>query len=339
MKSYHHYENPLYNRPSKLELAAFALLLLLGAGLLALLGLAGCANAALPVQTPAEHKLDAAQTAQLSHAAAAVGAAKFANQANPEGLPKTATAGELNVADANLPQAKPEDAREALARVNAALTGQLAAAQKAWQEAENQGNVLQSRIDDLQKQVAAEKAWAAANEKKANDRLCVITALLVGGVFSIAAGLSLAAGMYFSLPKLEYGAGGLGLAGALAFFAATQVGSAHFNLMATVVILGGIAAAVYSLWHGFAGGSVIQTKAGGFDQVMSAVKKLAGEVAADVETDAKAVWHWLAEELDQAHKALVADWQKLETVFTTPPTPPSQNATNHAPVASHTSGN
>ncbi|HVU37927.1 MAG TPA: hypothetical protein VHC95_06300 [Opitutales bacterium] len=339
MKQVHHYENPLYNRPSQSELAVFTLILLLGIWLFVLLGLAGCAASALPGQTPAEHKLNAAQSAQLSHAAAAVQAAKSANAANPDGLPKTATAGELGVADANLPEPKPEDAREALARVNAALTGKLAEAEKAWADAEAKGGVLQGKISGLEKQVAAEKAATAANEKKANDRLCIIAALMIGGVFGIAAGLSLTAGIYFSLPKLEYGAGGLGVAGALAFFAATQVGSVHFNDIATVVILGGMAAAIYSIWHGFAGGSVIQTKAGGFERAMSVVKKLADEVAGDVETDAKKIWRWLAEELDQAHKVIIADWQKLETVFADPPAPLLQNTAGGIPPQSGTSNN
>ena len=316
MKSFHHYPAPLYNRPSKLELLTFGLVATLAAILLGLLTLAaGCASGAPPGETPSEKKLAVVQDAQLSQAAAAVNAAKFANQANPDGPPKTATAGELSVADANLPDAKPADAREALARVNAALTGQLAAAQKSWNDAVAQGNALQGKVDALEKQVIAERATAAANEQKANDRLCVIAALIAGGVLSVAAALSLAAGIYFSLTKLEYGAGGLGLCGALAFFAATQVGSAHFNLLATLVIIGGLAAMVYSVGQSFAGGSALQTKADAFDQTLSALRKFAGEVAGDAETDAKEIWHWLGVELDQAHKALVADWQNLAALF------------------------
>ncbi len=332
MKSLHYYPKPAHAKPSKLELAVFGFVLILFAifiGLLTLLG--GCASPGLPGQTPSERKLATAQSAQLSHAAAAVNAAQAANQANPDGLPKTATAGELSVADANLPPAKTEDAREALARVNAALTGELATAQKAWNDAETKGHYLEDKVDTLQKQVATERAAATANEKKANDRLCIIAALIVGGVLVVAAALSLAAGMYFSLTKLEYGAGGLGLCGALAFFAATQVGSVHFNFLATAALLGGIAGGVYVVWQSFAGGSAIQAKANGFDQVFSALRKFAGEVATDTETGAKSIWHWVGTELDRAQKALVADWQKLETVFadkpkSAPPTTPSPSA-------------
>jgi len=284
--------------------------------------LAGCASPDLPGETKTEAKLDQAEQMQLSRAAAAVDAAKSANEANPDGLAKTATAGELDVADANLPAAKLEDAREALARVNAALTGQLSAAQKAWNDAAAEGKELQNKVDFLEKQVVAERAAAAANEKMANDRRCINAALTVGGLLSVAAALSLATGMYFGWLKLKYGAAGLGLCGALAFFAATQVGTAHFNFLATLVIIGGVAAASYCTWHGFAGGNTLQTKAGGFDQAFSALRKFAGEMATDTETDAKNIWRWLGVELDRAHKALVADWEKLEEAFASKPNPP-----------------
>jgi hypothetical protein len=94
--------------------------------------------------------------------------------------------------------------------------------------------------------------------------------------------------------------------------------------------LGGLAAAIYTVWHGYAGGSALQAKANGFEQVLSAVRKFAEEVASDTEADAKKIWHWLGTEMDQAQKALVADWQKLETLFSgkkasapTPTAPPT----------------
>jgi hypothetical protein len=52
---------------------------------------------------------------------------------------------------------------------------------------------------------------------------------------------------------------------------------------------------------------------------MRAIRNFAGEVAADVESDGKKLWQWLGVEFDAAHKALVADWQKLEALFTTAP--------------------
>ncbi len=314
MKSLHHYPTPHYSQPTKLEWAIFGLSLL-AAGLLLGLLCSGCAASALPGETRSEAKLDTAQTRQLSAASASVQAASQANAANPPGAPKTAVAGELGVAKANLPAPQPADAKEALARVNAALTGQLADAQKAWNAAVARGDGLAAQVGILQKQVVAERATAAANAKKATDRLCVIAALLVGGGLSVLAALSLAAGMYFTLPKLEYGAAGLGLGGAAAFFTATQVGTAYFNLLAMGVLISGVAALVYTVWHGFADGSTLQIKAQGFDAVFGAVRNLAGEVAANTEAGARKLWQSLSVELDAAHKALVADWQKLERLL------------------------
>jgi hypothetical protein len=315
MKQLHHYTPQHYSQPTKLEWAMFGLSLV-AAGLLLGLLCSGCATAALPGETQAEAKLDTAQARQLSAASASVQAAGQANAANPPGAPQTAVAGELSVANANLPAPQPADAKEALARVNAALTGQLADAQKGWNAAVAKGTTLDAQVDLLQKQVVAERAAEAASAKKATERLCIIAALVVGGALSVAAALSLAAGLYFSLPKLEYGAAGLGLGGVAAFFAATQVGTAHFNLLAMIVLIGGVAALVYTVWGGFAGGSTLQTKAQGFDAAITAVRDLAGEVAADTEAGAKKLWHWLSVELDAAHKALIADWDKLEAFFT-----------------------
>ena len=308
----------------------------LNAILLLLLIAAGCSSPALPGETRAEAKLENVEARQLSAAAAAVDAAKFANQANPDGPPKTATAGELNVADANLPPADAEDAREALARVNAALTGQLAEAQTGWNDAIARGHALDAQIASLQMQVAAERATAAALQREATNRLCVLAALLVGGALFVGAALSLAAGLYFSLIKLEYGAIGLALCAACAFFTATQVGSAHFNFLATAVIIAALTALGYTIWHSFAGGATLKNKANGFEAVFSAVRKFAGAAAADTESGAKKLWHWLGVELDSAHKALVADWQKLESVFTPSanrdsqpaPIPPASGAQN-----------
>jgi len=302
------------SQPTKLEWAVFGLSAVVALVIVALL-FSGCASTVLPGETRAEAQLDTAQTRQLSAASASVQAADQANTANPPGAPKTAVAGELRVANANLPAPQPGDAREALARVNAALTGQLADAQTAWNAAVARGNALDAQVGFLQKQVVAERAAAAANAQKATDRLCVIAALLVGGALSVLAALSLAAGLYFTLPKLEYGAAGLGVGGAAAFFAATQVGTAHFNLLAMAVLVGGMGALGYTVWNSFTGGGTLKTKAAAFDSAMAAVRDLAGEVAADTEAGAKKLWQWLGVELDAAHKALVSDWQKLEGMF------------------------
>jgi hypothetical protein len=326
MKPLHHYSAQYYSQPTKLELAVFGLSLVV-AGLLFGLLLAGCSSTTLPGETRAEAQLDTTEARQLSAASASVQAAGQANAANPPGVPKTTVAGELSVANANLPAPRPEDAKKAQARVNAALTGQLAEAQNAWNTAVAKGNALDAQVDLLQKQVVAERATAAANAKKANNRLCIIAALVVGGVLSVLAALSLAAGMYFTLPKLEYGAAGLGLCGAAAFFAATQVGTTHFNLLAMVVLIGGVGALGYTVWNSVAGASTLQTKAQGFDAVFSAIRDLAGEVAEDTEAGAKKLWHWLGVELDAAHKALVADWQKLEALLGGKPSPTTAQTT------------
>jgi hypothetical protein len=278
--------------------------------------LAACAAPGLPGETKAESTLENVETRQLSAASASVQAAGQANQANPEGAPKAAVAGELGVAAANLPAANAEDARAALARVNAALAGKLAEAQKGWDEASARGHALDAQVSDLQKQVVAERATAAEAQRKATEHSCVFAALLVGGVLFIGGALSLAAGMYFTLPKLEYGALGLALCAACAFFAATQVGTVHFNVLATVVLAGAVLALAYTVWSGFQGGSTIKAKAGGFDAAMLAVRHFLGDAALDASSDAKKLWHWLGVELDAAHKALVADWEKLDALFT-----------------------
>ena len=281
--------------------------------------LAACSSPALPGETKAEVRLENVQTRQLSAASASVRAADTANQANPDGAPKVAVAGELGVAAANLPAANVEDSRAAEARVNAALAGKLAEAQKGWDDARARGEILDTQIGSLQKQVVAERAAAAEAQRKATDRLCVIAALLVGGALFLGGALSLAAGMYFTLPKLEYGALGLALCAACAFCAATQVGTAHFNILATLVLAGGVAALAYTVWSGFQGGSAMQAKAAGFDAAMQAVRNFAGEVATDAGSDAKKLWQWLGLELDAAHKALSADWKKLEALFAAQP--------------------
>jgi len=289
---------------------SFTLLGVLATGILA-----ACAAPALPGETKAEVKLEKVAARQLSAASASVQAADEANAANPDGAPKTAVAGELGVAAANLPTASGEDARAALARVNAALTGKLSEAQKGWTDAVARGRALDAEVATLEKQVVAERAAAAEAQRKATERMCVIAALLVGGALFMAAAMSLAGGLYFTLPRLEYGALGLAAGAACAFFAATQVGSTRFNILAMVVLVGGVAALAYAGWAGWQGGRTLKTKAGGFDSAMLAVRHFLGEAAGGVETEAKRLWRWLGVELDGAHKALVADWQEWEASF------------------------
>jgi hypothetical protein len=300
-----------YTRAERLLALICATLFLLAVAIM----LAGCHSPMASPETPAEAKLDSAQMKQLSAAAAAVDAANVANQANPDGLPKTAVSGELEVADANLPPASAADGKTALNRVNEALAGDLEKAHAGWAAAIQQGNILSSKVSDLEKQVAVERATAIAAQRKATERLCVIAALTVGGALFVGAALSLAAGLYFGLKKLELGAAGLALCGAGAFFAATQVGTTRFDVLAMIVLAGGVGGLVYVVWSGFYDGATIKAKASGFDAVFCAVRQAAGEVEAGIEADAQKLWRYLSVELDKAHKALVADWDKLTALF------------------------
>jgi hypothetical protein len=300
-----------YSRTEKLFALICATLFILAVAAM----LAGCRSPMALPETPAEAKLDSAQTKQLSAAAAAVDAANVANQANPDGLPKTAVNGELEVADANLPPASAADGKAALERVNEALAGDLEKSRAGWAAAIQEGNTLSSKVSDLEKQVAVERATAAEAQRKATDRLCVIAALAVGGALFVGAALSLAAALYFGLTKLKLGAAGLALCGAGAFFAATQVGTTRFDVLAMIVLIGGIGGLVYVVWFGFHDGATIKAKAGGFDAVFGALRQAADEAAAGIETDAQKLWNYLSVELDKAHKALVADWDKLAALF------------------------
>jgi hypothetical protein len=299
----------------KVFLATLFVIALIFFGLPILAYLAGCAQPAIVGETKTEARLDTDQSKQLSAARASVDAASgAAAAAQPEPV-KVAVVGELGVAQANLPPATPVDEQAATDRVNDALSGKLAAAQQSWQEAVARGDSLSGQVASLQKQLVAERAAAAVAQEKANERLCVMAALETGGGLFAAAALALAAGMYFGLPKLEYAAAGLALCAVAAFFAATQVGSGRFDLLAMLVLGGGVGALVYAVWSGFEGGGTIATKATGFDAAFSAIEKFAEDIAADAETDAKKLWVWLETELDAAHKALVTDWDKLAQLF------------------------
>ncbi len=123
-----------------------------------------------PAPPPAEVKtapaLNNALGTQDSKTAAAVGAAIEANTHNAEGPAKTATAGELSVAQANLPTPTDKDKAEALARVNAALQGNLQFANDEWAKARVAAGALQSQIDALQLQVKNERVAAAQELQK-----------------------------------------------------------------------------------------------------------------------------------------------------------------------------
>lgn len=105
-----------------------------------------------------------AETAALSKAAAAVGAASRANEQNPAGLPKTAVSSELSVANAALPEPSAADAAAAQARVDLVLAGKLDEAQKAYAAA-------QTEAANLRAQVERERAENAATLKATFERL------------------------------------------------------------------------------------------------------------------------------------------------------------------------
>lgn len=122
-----------------------------------------------PANVASAPALAAASTQQQSKAAAAVAAATAANDANPPGPAQVATAGELSVAQASLPAPADADRAEALARVNAALTGRLDEAQQGWAKARTDAAALADRVKALEEQVAAERTAAAAELKRQLD--------------------------------------------------------------------------------------------------------------------------------------------------------------------------
>lgn len=88
-------------------------------------------------------------------------AAEIANLSNPDGPPKSATAGAISVVRSLAGPANAEDRAVALALVNKALTGKLIEAQNGWEEARHNATALLSRIDALETQVAEERVQAA----------------------------------------------------------------------------------------------------------------------------------------------------------------------------------
>jgi hypothetical protein len=107
--------------------------------------------------TPTQVKVDEAQEERQSVAAANVQAARGANELNPEGNPKAAVEGALSVAQASLPDPRPEHAAKALADVNAALRGDLKTANAAWAQAIAERKQADSELVALQKILDAER--------------------------------------------------------------------------------------------------------------------------------------------------------------------------------------
>jgi hypothetical protein len=194
---------------------AFAILLM------ALLG-PSCSHvpkAPPPSDVKSSAPLRAASTEQQSKAAAAIGAAAFANDQNQAGAAKEATAGELSVATANLPPPADKDKVEALARANAALAGKLDEAQQKWELARADGAARLGRIAQLEAQVEAERKAAAIEmqrqlqaardeerRKAEAEQRRIIAWIFYGGAFllTVAAAVVLGTSQYvpFFGPKL-----------------------------------------------------------------------------------------------------------------------------------------
>lgn len=203
-----------------------------GALVFLVLGLGRCQSVPTPpppanvVSAPA---LKAATSDQSSKASAAVQGATLANQSNPEGMPKTAVAGELTVATANLPLPTDQDRLEALQRVNAALSGDLAGAKASWLKATSDAALLSDKVRALEAQVEAERLAAAQelqrqlatarNEERQKAEAAqrkLLGLIFYGfGALLVAAGaamLLLGAQIPFLGPRAALSAGGAGIA-------------------------------------------------------------------------------------------------------------------------------
>jgi len=165
-------------------------------GCLLLCGFGPCVHVRRPVAvSPAPGPVAQAAT---SKAAAAVCAGSVAVQSVPASPAQEATAGELSVAKAYLPAPTPEDAAEALARVNAALAGDLETARAAWAKAE--GKAVQMQIEkeaEQAKHAAAIEAMQAgyqAEIKRLEDEAARWEKRIVTLVFTIGGGLVMVLG-------------------------------------------------------------------------------------------------------------------------------------------------
>lgn len=112
-----------------------------------------------PEQSPQDRKETEVRDAQLSKASAAVGAAAFAGEQLPPSNAAEAVRGEVGVAAQNLPAPTDADRAEALARVAAALRGDLDTARKGWAASESEARKLATELA-----VAKQAAQAARDE-------------------------------------------------------------------------------------------------------------------------------------------------------------------------------
>lgn len=114
------------------------------------------------VPAPSDAKASKIIDDAASKVSASVRAAARANDANPDGAAKTATAGELSVAQSILPEPSAADAAAAFERVNNALRGDLTKAQAQWQQASGEAATLRANLASSQAAAERERADAAA---------------------------------------------------------------------------------------------------------------------------------------------------------------------------------
>lgn len=211
-----------------------------------------------PADVPSASGLRSASADQASRAAAAVKAAQTANAANPAGHPRAATEGELSVAAANLPTPQPADDREAQARVNAALRGDLATARTAWDKATADAAALAARVAHLEAQVQFERDAAAKElqrqlaqardeerRKAEAETRRLVGWIFFGGAFMLAAAAALvlgtAASVPFFGPKLAIS---LGIGSAASAALGVAINEVLANPWIVRVLIGVIVAAV-----------------------------------------------------------------------------------------------
>ncbi|MDR2982004.1 MAG: hypothetical protein LBV12_07120 [Puniceicoccales bacterium] len=143
------------------------------------------AQEASPTAGPAQAQVD-------SKASAAVHAAGVANDQNPDGPPKIATAGELVIAGTLLPTPNEKDRAEALERVNLALQGQLDAYARKLDVAARLSKDLKGTLDEERGKSSARIQELIVQLTQA--RLTTVS-LIYAGVGSVLFALGAAAGV------------------------------------------------------------------------------------------------------------------------------------------------
>jgi hypothetical protein len=227
----------------------------------------------------------------------------------------------LGVAAANLPAPSKEDANAALARVNAALTGDLATARRQWAEATAAAEKMQTQIAELTKQRDVERATAAEVERRNQIHLWQARMLATGVLlYLIAAGLT-AAGVFMSLPALYRTAIAPAAFATLALFAAYEAGTTAFAWLAWGTLAGAVGSLIFAGWQAYRQAATVKTQASGFGNLVKVITNF--EQDAKSETDK--LWDWAGNLLSDAEvaaaKALSAVFGYADAPSTSTPTP------------------